>query len=225
MGPLYRPKRVQSPIQISFSSFGSSDKPEPIFLPVTTRRDRRTPQETGSGKGTESGNSRILFLAISSAKTEWKVTPSNRSFFTKSIYRQASFQDRDSQVSKTIDNGQRLGCLHRSDKCISSCTDTSDIQKIPSVRLRTLGLSVHGLTLRNVPKSVDFYKINDCNNSAITTTFHISFPTPRRLASKRSDSQSTNLSHKILSSNGTKPGFHTKSKEVRFGYQHRNSAL
>ena len=105
----------QSPIQISSSSFGSSDKPESIFLPVTTRRDRRTPQETGSGKGTETGNSRILFLAISSAKTEWKVTPSNRSFFTKSIYRQAAFQDRDSQVSKTIDNGQRLGCLHRSD--------------------------------------------------------------------------------------------------------------
>ena len=61
---------------------------------------------------------------------EWKVTPSNRSFLTKSVYKQTAFQDGDGQVSKTIDNGQRLGCLHRSGGCISSCSDTSKIQKI-----------------------------------------------------------------------------------------------
>ena len=58
----------------------------------------------GSGKGTESGNSRLLFPDISSARKEWKVTPSNRSFFTKSIYKQTAFQDGDSQASKTINN-------------------------------------------------------------------------------------------------------------------------
>ena len=44
----------------------------------------------------------------------------------------------------------------------------------------------------------------------------VSLPIPRRLANKRSDSQSTYLSHKIHSSKGTKSGFYTKSKEVRF---------
>ena len=44
----------------------------------------------------------------------------------------------------------------------------------------------------------------------------ISLPIPRRLANKRSDSQSAYLSHKIHTSNGTKSGFHTESKEVRF---------
>ena len=57
---------------------------------------------------------------------------------------------------------------------------------------------------------------------------------PRWLANKRSDLQSTYLSHKIHSSNGTKSGFYTKSKEVRFDtntrihlYRHgiSNSAL
>ena len=67
------------------------------------------------------------------------------------------FKMETSQVSKTIDNCQRLGCLHRFDGCISSCTDTSDIQKILSVRLRTSGLSVHGLTLCNVPKPMVFH--------------------------------------------------------------------
>ena len=41
--------------------------------------------------------------------------------------------------------------------------DTADIQKKPSVRLRTAGLSVHGLTVRNVP--VGFHTINECNSS------------------------------------------------------------
>ena len=142
--------------------------------------------------------------------------PSNRSFLAKSVYKQTTFQDGDSQVSKTIDNDQRLGCLHRSDGCISSCSDRSEIQKIPSVRLRTSGLSVHGLTLRNVPKSVDFHKINKWNSSTFTSTCRISLPIPRRLANKRSGLQSTYLSQKIHPSNGTKSGFHTKSKEVRF---------
>ena len=63
---------------------------------------------------------------------------------------------------------------------------------------------------------MDFHTINECNSSTLTTTCLISLPIPRRLANKRSDSQSTYLSHKIHSSKGTKSGFHTKSREVRF---------
>ena len=187
--PLYRPKRVQDPIQVSSSPIGCSDKAESIFLPVIARRNRRT-QETGSGKGSESGNSQFLFPAIPSTEKERKITST---FLTKSVHKQTSFQDGDSQVNKTIDNGQRLGCLHRSDGCISSCSDTSNIQKIPSVRLRPSGLSLHGLTVRHVPKSLGLYTINECSSSTLTTTCRISLSIPRRLANKRSDSQSTSL--------------------------------
>ena len=186
MGPLYHPKQIQDPIQF------------------------RTSQEMGSGKGTETGNSQLLFPAISSTKKEWKVTRSNRASLLNQYINKQHFK------METVNNGQRLGCLHRSDGCISSCTDTSVILKIPSVRLRTSGLSVHGLTLWNVPKSVDFHKNNGCNSSALTATCHISLPILRRLADKRFDSQSTDLSNKILSSNSTKSRIHTKSKEVRF---------
>ena len=78
--------------------------------------------------------------------------PSNRAFLTKLVYKQTAFQDGDSQVGKTVDNGQRLGCLHRSDGCIFSCSDTSEIQKIPLVRLRISGLSVHGLNHSECPQ-------------------------------------------------------------------------
>ena len=65
MGPHYRSKRFQDTIQISSSTFRSSDKSELIFLPIITRRDRRTSPKTGSGKGTRSGTPNIynrLFL-------------------------------------------------------------------------------------------------------------------------------------------------------------------
>ena len=111
---------------------------------------------------------------------------------------------------------QRLGCLQISDGCISSCSDTSDIQEVPAVCLLPPGISVHGLTIQNVPKSVDFHETYECNSSTFMPTCCISIPIPRRLANKRSDTQSTYLSHKIHNSNGTESGLHTKSKEVRF---------
>ena len=73
MGPLYCSKQFQNTIQVSSSSLGSSSKSESIFLPVITGRDCKTSPKTGSGNGTRSGNSRLLFPAISSTKKEGKV--------------------------------------------------------------------------------------------------------------------------------------------------------
>ena len=55
--PLYRPKRVQDPIQVTSSPVGCTNKAESIFLSFIGRRNRRASQETGSGKVSESGNS------------------------------------------------------------------------------------------------------------------------------------------------------------------------
>ena len=87
VGPLYCPKRVQDPIQVSSSPIGCSDKAESIFLPVIARRNRRASQEMGSGKGSESGNSLFIFPTIPSTEKEWKVTTSNRPFLTKSVHK------------------------------------------------------------------------------------------------------------------------------------------
>ena len=63
MDSLYRSKRIQDPIQVFSSLFGCSDRSDSI-LPVITRRVRKTSQETGSGKGAESRNSRFLLPDI-----------------------------------------------------------------------------------------------------------------------------------------------------------------
>ena len=64
MGPLSRSKRFQDTIQVNSSAIVTSDKIESIFFTVTSRRDQDSSPETGSGKGTRSGNSRLLFPTI-----------------------------------------------------------------------------------------------------------------------------------------------------------------
>ena len=115
---------------------------------LRSRRDQYPSPETGSGKGTRSGNSRLLLAAIPYTKKEREVTSSYRCFFT--IHKETAIQDGDSQVRKTIDCEQRLGYLHRLDRCLSPFSDTSSIQKVSSIRLRKSDILVHGLTLRNV---------------------------------------------------------------------------
>ena len=151
MGPLCRTTRIQDTIQQNSSFVICSDQNESILLPIYRRRDR----QTGSGKGTESGNSRLLFPDLPSSKTERKVKFDHRPFFIELIHKETVFQNGDSQVGNTSDETQRLGCLHRLNRCIPTRSDTSSIPEVALFRLRRSGLSLHGLTVRNVSKSVD----------------------------------------------------------------------
>ena len=103
--------------------------------------------------GTPGFYSRIVIVP----KKNGKLRPI-RSFSSKPIYKERIFPDGDSQVSKKSDVVQRLGCLNRPDRCISAHSDSSSIQKVSSIRIRRSSSTVHGLTLRNVPKSVDFHQ-------------------------------------------------------------------
>ena len=96
MGPLYHAKRFQDTIQVNSSLIVSSNKIEPIFLTFTSRKDWYPSPETGNGKGTKSGNSRLLLPAIPCTKKEWKVMSSYWSFFTEPIHKETT-----SQVCKT----------------------------------------------------------------------------------------------------------------------------
>ena len=215
MGPLYRTKRFQDTIHQNSSFVICSDQNESILLPVSQRRDRKSSQQTGSGKGTESGNSRLLFPDFPCAKKERKVSFNIRPVFIKLLHRETSIQNGNSQIGKTSDETQRLGCLHRFNRCISTCADTSSIQEVSSLRTRRSSISLFGPTIRNVPKSVNFLETDGRYCSVSTPTCHISFSIPRRLADKKSDSQPSDYSDKDLHSNYSKPRFSAKSQEVR----------
>ena len=216
MGPFYHTKRLQDTIQFNSPSFYSFEKSEPIFLPVITRRDNGTSPETGSGKGTRSGNSWFLFPAISCPEKERKVTSYNRSFSVESVHKETTIQNGDSQVSMTMDSSQQLGCLHRSDRCLSTCSDSSSIQEVPLFHVRKSGHPIHGPLFQTVPKSMDFHQTDGLNHGSFASTCLLTVSLPRRLAHKRSNMQQTYISHNILPSNSTKSRVHSKSKEVRF---------
>ena len=103
---------------------------------------------------------------------------------------------------------------HRSDGCIFLRSDTSNFQEVPAVRLRPPGISVHGLTVRNVPKSLGLHKANECHTHlhlrAVSLFPYLDVWLIRDLIRNR------HLSQQIYSSNGTKSRLHSKSKEVRF---------
>ena len=129
MGLLYRSTWIQDTIQGYSPSFINSDKSELIFFPVTVRNHRASP-ETGSGKGTRSGNFRFLFPVIPCTKKEQKVTHGNRSFTIKSVHHETTLQNGDSLSSDIV---PRLDCLHRPDRCVPTCSVSSLIQKVSSV--------------------------------------------------------------------------------------------
>ena len=134
----------------------------------------------------------------------------------KSVHKETTIRDEDSQVSATIDTSQRLGCLHRSDRCLSTRSNSSSIQEVPSFHVRKSGLPIHGLTFRNVPKSLDFHQTDGHNRGSFVSMCHLIISVPRQLTYKGSNSQQTSISHNILPSNSSKSRIHSKSKEVRF---------
>ena len=128
----------------------------------------------GQWKGYKIRELPAFIPTIPFTQKEWKVTSSNKIFLYYSLIG-STIQDGDSQVRKKISWEQRLGCLHRLDGCLFSRSDPSSIQKVSSVHLRRSNIPIHGLTLRNVPKSVDFHQIDGHNSIAPTSTCHFSF--------------------------------------------------
>ena len=211
MGPLYRTKRIQDTF-IKIPPLSSV----PIRMSQSSSPFLREEIENLLNKrAVESGNSPLLFPDIPCAKKERKVTFDIRPVFIKPIHTETSIQNGNSQIGKTSDETQRLGCLHRLNRCIPTRADTSSIQEVSSLRTRRSSISLFGPTVRNVPKSVNFLETDGRYCSFSTPMCHISFSIPRRLADKKSDSQSTDYSDKLLHSNYPKPRFSAKSQEVR----------
>ena len=89
-----------------------------------------------SGKGTRSGNYLFLFPVISCPEKEPKVTLVIEFSLLNQYIRKQTIQDGDSQVSRTIDIGQQLNCLHRCDRCLPTCSDSPLIQKVSAIHVR-----------------------------------------------------------------------------------------
>ena len=105
MGALYHTTWIQDTIHQNSSFVICSDQNESILLPVSQRRDRKPSQQTGSGKGTESGNSQLLFPDLPCSKKERKVTFDNRPFFIERYIKKQAFK---METVKSVRQAMRL---------------------------------------------------------------------------------------------------------------------
>ena len=150
---------------------------ESVFLPTTGTRDHGSSSETGSGKGTRSGNSRPLFPAISCTKKEQKVTPGNRSFAVKSIYKETTME--------TVKSIRQSILVHDWTVSIDWTNAYLHVPIHPLSRkylrfmFKRSGLSVHVLTFQNGPKSMDFHQTDGRYSIAHAPTCHPCISIPR----------------------------------------------
>ena len=130
MSPLYRPKRFQDTIQFNSPFSYSSDKSESIFLPVIKRRNNGTSRNR-QWKGYQIQELPVYIPGCILPQKEWKVTSCSRSFSVELIHKDTTIQNGDSQVSIAIDSSQQLCCIHRSDRCLSTCSNLSSFKEVP----------------------------------------------------------------------------------------------
>ena len=112
MGPLFRLRRFQDPIQFTSSSIYSSDKSESIFFPIVTRRNKKgSSPVTGSGKNNKSRKSRFLLLPISFTQKQNGKLHHIIDLSIFYLHKKTTIQDEDNQISTSVDICQPLGCL------------------------------------------------------------------------------------------------------------------
>ena len=114
------------------------------------REEIETFSTNGQWEGYRFRELRFLFPDLPSSKKERKVTFDHRPFFIEPIHKETVFQNGDSQVGKTSNETQRLGSLHRLNRCIPTHSDTSSILEVSSFRSQRSGISLHRITVRNV---------------------------------------------------------------------------
>ena len=122
------------------------------------------PPKMGSGKGLDPGTPGFCSLLFLVPKKNGKSSPVI-DLSLLNLYKESTVQNGDSQVSTAIGTSQQLGCLDRSDRCLSTCFGSFSFKEVSSFCFRQLGLPIYSTTIRNVPKTVDFhqtYRHNRC---------------------------------------------------------------
>ena len=212
MGPLYRTKRIQDTIHqnpLSSAPIRMSQSSSPFLREEIENLLNKWAVERVQNPETPGFYSRIFLVPKKNGKLRLII---DLSLLNRYIKKQAFKMETVKSV--TSDETQRLGCLHRLNRCIPTSSDTSSIQEVSSLRTRRSSLSLLGLTVPNVPKFVNFFETDGHYCSVSTPTCHISFSIPRRLADQKSDLQLTDYSDKLLHSNYSKPRFSAKSQKV-----------
>ena len=168
--------------------------------------------ETGRGKGYKFGNSWFysrLFL-VPKKNGKKKVTSRDKSLHLKSVHMTTTFHELVSRY------WSRLGCLHRFNGYLSTCSYSFSIKEVPLLHFQQSGLPIQALPFGMslgpwiVTKLMGVITAHLCQPS-ISPFPYLEDWLIRDLIHSRL------ISHTIYClPNGTKSRIHSKSKKVRF---------
>ena len=129
-------------------------------------------------------NSRFLKQIISCTETRQKMAASNRSQCPEQLFACTNLQDGDRGNYQKFPDKRRMGSLHRSKRCVFSCTHTSGFSTLATLPCRQENVPVQGSAFRFSNGTTRVHA--DCKRSEARTSVsrNSSSPIPGRLVVK-----------------------------------------
>lgn len=214
MGPFCDTRRISYSIHQSSTIGQEANLVQSVFSPTIARRSVDTSTERCSGKGTQSGQSRVLFSDFSSSKKERKVSTCHRSVQTESVYQIRELQNGNFHNSQECRSGQRLGSFYRSDGCIPSCADAPFSSQVSTIYNGGPNLSVSGSPIWFKHSSSGVHQIDGCHSCVSTPAVSVSSSLFRRLVDKEQVTTEADIRHSQLSLTDIFSGVNTEFREI-----------
>ena len=187
MGPFCNKKRVQDSFYKETLSFPNSCFSQADRKSSTRGRGQRTPTQRGSGEN-KPGRSRILLSNFPGSQEKREITTYNRSVQTEFLSEHSVFQNGNGKQSQAIDSTQRLGIFTGFNRCLSPCTYSLAVSKIPPLLYQGSDIPIQGSTLRSSHESVCLHTLDGYHSNSSAAEISRSVSIFGRLVGQKSNS-------------------------------------
>lgn len=219
MGTLHNTRRLQTRIHSEASVFrnykhkSNKERRKYIFKrdPITLRKRcyRRSTIKHSS--------SRFLQYLISGNQKEWEIETCDQSKTAQSISVQETFQNGHFIKSSKSDKAERLGSIHRSQRCLPAHTDFSSSQKISEILFprQILSMESHVFRTNSCTKSV--YKSSVSSSSISKSNEYPTCSLLGRLAGVEPNESEATTGFACFNRSVDIFGIYNKSRKVKSG--------
>lgn len=218
MGSVHHKRRLQTRVSSKTSIFRhclhkySKERRKYCFrggnFSFGKRRYRKSTYRTNS--------SRFLQYLISSCQEKRQNETCYKLETSQSIPVQETFQDGYTHESDKFSKTKRLGCLNRSERCISAHTNFSGSQKISEVLFPRPMLPVEGDVFRANCSSTSFYQNSNSSGCLFTNSKCSSSSVSRRLAEFEPGQRNSCTKPRSKSKSADNFGVYSKFRKVKF---------
>ena len=198
LGPFCHKARLQDSFRQETDPFPISTLLQTVRKSCFRRRGPKAPPKEGSGEY-QPGRSWFLLTDFPCPEKKRKVPTYNRSVQTEQVSEYSVIQYGNGEQGQECHLPQRLGDFARSNRRLSSCSNSCDVTEISSILSEGSSISVQGSSIWPGYKSVHFYSADGshCNSSQSSSNYSVSIP--GRLAGQKPASPPVNQGQRVHS--------------------------